>query len=46
MFDIEKANQIAFERLQKAEPHIVDLGIACEVIPEWRKTPYYMPDRR
>lgn len=37
MFDIEKANQIAFERLQKAEPHIVDLGIACEVIPGMEK---------
>jgi hypothetical protein len=37
LFDIEKANQIAFERLQKAEPHIVDLGIACEVIPGMEK---------
>ena len=37
MFDIEKANQTAFERLQKAEPHIVDLGIACEVIPGMEK---------
>jgi len=34
---IETANSIAFERLLKAEPHIVDLGMAKDVIPDFKE---------
>ncbi|TYB83803.1 MAG: DUF1116 domain-containing protein [Kosmotoga sp.] len=36
MKNIEKANNIALERLQKSEPCIVGLGIAKDVIPDYK----------
>ncbi|HQN60772.1 DUF1116 domain-containing protein [Mesotoga prima] len=33
--DIDKANSIAFEKLLKAEPQIVDLGMAKDAIPNF-----------
>ncbi|MGC9321836.1 MAG: DUF1116 domain-containing protein, partial [Kosmotogaceae bacterium] len=31
--NIEKANSVAFDKLLRAEPQIVDLGLAKDVIP-------------